>query len=220
MNKFSKYFDHTCLKPYATIEDMAKLCEEAKKYDFMMVAINSTQTKLCKELLKGTDIHVGAAISFPLGQTTIETKVFETNDTIANGADEIDYVINITELKEKNYDYIKEEMTQIVDICRKHNVISKVIFENCYLTDEEKIKLCEIALEIKPDFIKTSTGFGTGGATVEDVKLMKSIVKNTVKVKAAGGIRDLDTCLKMIEAGAERIGTSSAIKITEAYNNK
>lgn len=220
MNKFSKYFDHTCLKPYATRKDMAKLCEEAKKYDFMMVAINSTQTKLCKELLKETDIHVGAAISFPLGQTTIETKVFETKDAIANGADEIDYVINITELKEKNYDYIKEEMTQIVDVCRKHNVISKVIFENCYLTDEEKIKLCEIALEVKPDFIKTSTGFGTGGATVEDVKLMKSIVKNTVKVKAAGGIRDLDTCLKMIESGAERIGTSSAIKITEAYNNK
>lgn len=220
MNKFSKYFDHTCLKPYATREDMTKLCEEAKKYDFMMVAINSTQTKLCKELLKGTDIHVDAAISFPLGQTTIETKVFETKDAIANGADEIDYVINITELKEKNYDYIKEEMTQIVDVCRKHNVISKVIFENCYLTDEEKIKLCEIALEVKPDFIKTSTGFGTGGATVEDVKLMKSIVKDTVKVKAAGGIRDLDTCLKMIEAGAERIGTSSAIKITEAYNNK
>lgn len=220
MNKFSKYFDHTCLKPYATRKDIAKLCEEAKKYDFMMVAINSTQTKLCKELLKETDIHVGAAISFPLGQTTIETKVFETKDAIANGADEIDYVINITELKEKNYDYIKEEMTQIVDVCRKHNVISKVIFENCYLTDEEKIKLCEIALEVKPDFIKTSTGFGTGGATVEDVKLMKSIVKDTVKVKAAGGIRDLDTCLKMIEAGAERIGTSSAIKITEAYNNK
>ena len=220
MNKFSKYFDHTCLKPYATREDMAKFCEEAKKYDFMMVAINSTQTKLCKELLKGTDIHVGAAISFPLGQTTIETKVFETKDAIANGADEIDYVINITELKEKNYDYIKEEMTKIVDVCRKHNVISKVIFENCYLTNEEKIKLCEIALEVKPDFIKTSTGFGTGGATVEDVKLMKSIVKDTVKVKAAGGIRDLDTCLKMIEAGAERIGTSSAIKITEAYNNK
>ena len=220
MNKFSKYFDHTCLKPYATRKDMAKLCEEAKKYDFMMVAINSTQTKLCKELLKGTDIHVGAAISFPLGQTTIETKVFETKDAIANGADEIDYVINIIELKEKNYDYIKEEMTQIVDVCRKHNVISKVIFENCYLTDEEKIKLCEIALEVKPDFIKTSTGFGTGGATVEDVKLMKSIVKDTVKVKAAGGIRDLDTCLKMIEAGAERIGTFSAIKITEAYNNK
>lgn len=183
MNKFSKYFDHTCLKPYATGEDIDKLCKEAKQYDFMMVAINSTQTKLCKELLKGTDIHVGAAISFPLGQTTIETKVFETKDAIANGADEIDYVINITELKEKNYDYIKDEMTKIVDVCRKHNVISKVIFENCYLTDDEKIKLCEIALEIKPDFIKTSTGFGIGGATIEDIKLMKSIVKDKVKVK-------------------------------------
>ena len=220
VKELAAYFDHTQLKAYAQKEDFEKLCREADEYGFAMVAINSSPVACCKELLKDSKVHVGAAISFPLGQTTIETKVFETKNAIENGADEIDYVINITELKEKNYDYIKEEMTQIVDVCRKHNVISKVIFENCYLTDEEKIKLCEIALEVKPDFIKTSTGFGTGGATVEDVKLMKSIVKDTVKVKAAGGIRDLDTCLKMIEAGAERIGTSSAIKITEAYNNK
>ena len=220
VKELAAYFDHTQIKAYAQKEDFEKLCREADEYGFAMVAINSSPVACCKELLKDSKVHVGAAISFPLGQTTIETKVFETKNAIENGADEIDYVINITELKEKNYDYIKEEMTQIVDVCRKHNVISKVIFENCYLTDEEKIKLCEIALEVKPDFIKTSTGFGTGGATVEDVKLMKSIVKDTVKVKAAGGIRDLDTCLKMIEAGAERIGTSSAIKITEAYNNK
>ena len=122
MNKFSKYFDHTCLKPYATREDMAKLCEEAKKYDFMMVAINSTQTKLCKELLKGTDIHVGAAISFPLGQTTIETKVFETKDAIANGADEIDYVINITELKEKQ-EIALGILLYLDEVCRKHHLI-------------------------------------------------------------------------------------------------
>ena len=162
-------------------------------------------------------MHVGAAISFPLGQTTIETKVFETKNAIENGADEIDYVINIVELKNKNYDYIKREMEAIVAVCRENGVLSKVIFENCYLTKDEIAKVAEIAREVKPDFIKTSTGFGTGGATVEDVKLMKSIVGDDVKVKAAGGIRDLETCLAMIEAGAERIGSSSSIEITEAY---
>ena len=216
----NKLIDHTALKPNTNKESILKLITEAKTYDFASVCVNPCWVALAHQELKDTDVKVCTVIGFPLGANTTEVKVFETKDAIANGADGIDYVINITELKEKNYDYIKEEMTQIVDVCRKHNVISKVIFENCYLTDEEKIKLCEIALEVKPDFIKTSTGFGTGGATVEDVKLMKSIVKDTVKVKAAGGIRDLDTCLKMIEAGAERIGTSSAIKITEAYNNK
>ena len=212
-----KLFDHTNLHPYATPEDMKKLCDEARRYHFAMVAINSVQTELCKELLAGTDVHVGAAISFPLGQTTIETKVFETEDAIRNGADEIDYVINITELKAGNYDYIRDEMRRIVEACRRGGAISKVIFENCFLTEEEKKILCNIALEIRPDFIKTSTGFGTGGATLEDVKLMKSIVGDAVKVKAAGGIRDLDTCLAMVEAGAERIGTSAAVKIIEEF---
>lgn len=212
-----KLFDHTCLYAYATEAHMKKLCDEARAYNFAMVAVNSVQVKLCKKFLKDTDVHVGAAISFPLGQTTIASKVFETADAIQNGADEVDYVINITELKEGNYDYIREEMRQIVAECRKANVISKVIFENCYLTQEEKEILCKIALEVKPDFIKTSTGFGTGGATLEDVKLMKSIVGDTVKVKAAGGVRDLETCLAMVEAGAERIGTSAAVKITEEF---
>ena len=219
LEKLVKLFDHTYLKPYATEADMEKLCEEAKTYGFAMVAVNSVQTKRCKELLKGTDVHLGAAISFPLGQTTIETKVFETKDAIANGADEIDYVINITELKEGNYAYIKEEMHRIVAACREAGVIVKVIFENCFLTDEEKRVLCRIALEEKPDYIKTSTGFGTGGATLEDVKLMKSMVGDAVKVKAAGGIRDLAACLAMVEAGAERIGTSASIKITEEFKN-
>ena len=219
LEKLVKLFDHTYLKPYATEADMEKLCEEAKTYGFAMVAVNSVQTKRCKELLKGTDVHVGAAISFPLGQTTIETKVFETTDAIANGADEIDYVINITELKEGNYAYIKEEMHRIVAACREAGVIVKVIFENCFLTDEEKRVLCRIALEEKPDYIKTSTGFGTGGATLEDVKLMKSMVGDAVKVQAAGGIRDLAACLAMVEAGAERIGTSASIKITEEFKN-
>lgn len=212
-----KLFDHTCLYAYATEAHMKKLCDEARAYNFAMVAVNSVQVKLCKKFLKDTDVHVGAAIGFPLGQTTIASKVFETVDAIQNGADEIDYVINITELKDGNYDYIREEMRQIVAECRKANVISKVIFENCYLTQEEKEILCKIALEVKPDFIKTSTGFGTGGATLDDVKLMKSIVVDAVKVKAAGGVRDLETCMAMVEAGAERIGTSAAVKITEEF---
>lgn len=209
--------DHTCLKAFAEVKDFEKLCGEAKEHGFAMVAINSSPVKLCKELLKDTPVHVGAAISFPLGQTTIETKVFETKKAIEDGADEIDYVINVGELKMGNYDYIKREMEEIVAVCREHNVLSKVIFENCYLTKDEIKKVAEIAKEVKPDFIKTSTGFGTSGATWEDVKLMKDTVGDAVKVKAAGGIRDWETCKKMIEAGAERIGTSSSIKICEEF---
>lgn len=217
VKELAGYFDHTLLKAFVTDEDFKKLCDDADKYGFKMVAINSAPVALCKEYLKDSPVHVGAAISFPLGQTTIETKVFETKNAIENGADEIDYVINIVELKNKNYDYIKREMEAIVAVCRENGVLSKVIFENCYLTKDEIAKVAEIAREVKPDFIKTSTGFGTGGATVEDVKLMKSIVGDDVKVKAAGGIRDLETCMAMIEAGAERIGSSSSIEITEAY---
>lgn len=209
--------DHTFLKAYASREDIIKLCNEAKEYHTAMVAINSAQVKLCKELLKGTDIHVGAAISFPLGQTTIAAKVFETEDAIKNGADEIDYVINITALKNKDYDYLEEEMRAIVDICRAHNVISKVIFENCYLTEEEIKKMCEIALKCLPDYIKTSTGFGTSGATLKDIKLMKEMVGDKIKVKAAGGIRSYADYKKYVEAGAERIGTSSTLKIIKEF---
>ena len=212
--------DHTQLRAYAVKEDFEKLCKEAADYGFKMVAINSYPVELCSKLLKGTGVHVGAAIGFPLGQTTIENKVHETKQAIENGADEIDYVINIGRLKEKDYDYIEREMTEIVKACREKNILSKVIFENCYLTDDEKIKVSEIAVKVKPDFIKTSTGFGTGGATLEDVKLMKSIVKDEVKVKAAGGIRDLDTFLAMVEAGAERIGTSAGIEIMNEYDKR
>jgi deoxyribose-phosphate aldolase len=212
--------DHTQLRAYAVKEDFEKLCKEAADYGFKMVAINSYPVELCSKLLKGTGVHVGAAIGFPLGQTTIENKVHETKQAIENGADEIDYVINIGKLKEKDYDYIEREMTEIVKACREKNILSKVIFENCYLTDDEKIKVSEIAVKVKPDFIKTSTGFGTGGATLEDVKLMKSVVKDEVKVKAAGGIRDLDTFLAMMEAGAERIGTSAGIEIMNEYDKR
>lgn len=207
--------DHTNLKVFADNGMFEKLCGEAKQYQFKMVAINPAQIKRCKELLQGSPVHVGAAIGFPLGQTTLECKVFETEDAISKGADEIDYVINVAEVKNGNYEYIKEEMEQITKVCRKADVISKVIFENCYLTDEEKKKVAEIAKEVKPDFIKTSTGFGTGGATVEDVRLMKSVVGDAVKVKAAGGIRDLETALAMVEAGAERLGTSAGVEIVK-----
>ncbi len=216
----AKYFDHTFLKAYATRADFEKLCKEARELGTAMVAINSAQVRVCKELLEGCDVHVGAAISFPLGQSVLEIKVEETKKAIQDGADEIDYVINIGEAKMGHWDYIEEEMRQITEICRAHKVISKVIFENCYLEKDEIRKLAEIAKKVKPDYIKTSTGFGTGGATLEDVRLMKETVGDDVKVKAAGGVRDWETCKAMIEAGAERIGTSSSIAILEGFRNE
>ncbi len=213
----AQYFDHTQLKPYATVEDFQKLCEESRRYHFKMVAINPAPVALCKELLKGSGVLVGAAIGFPLGQTTKVIKRAESIDAIENGSDEIDYVINITQLKNKNYAFIEEEMAGVVEACRTRGVTSKVIFENCFLTDDEKTELCRIALNVRPDFIKTSTGFGTGGATFEDVALMKKMVGDKIKVKAAGGIRTLETALKMIELGVERIGSTSSVSIVEDF---
>lgn len=215
LNQLSRLIDHTNLHADASEKDIKKLCAEAKKYHFKMVAINQVQSELCAKELAGTDIHVGAAISFPLGQTTVESKLFDTKNAIEHGASEIDYVVNLTEVKNGNFAYIKDEMEQMTNLCHKNNVPCKVIFENCYLTTDETRKLAEIAKEVKPDFIKTSTGFGTGGATIEDVKLMKETVGDEVKVKAAGGIRNTDDFLAMIAAGAERIGTSSGVKIIE-----
>ncbi len=209
--------DQTLLKPNVSQKDFEEFCRESAKYEFKMVAINSAPVKMCKEMLKGSKVSVGAAIGFPLGQATIQTKVFETKDAIMNGADEIDYVINIVELKSSNIKFIEDEMTQIIRVCRDNKVTSKVIFENCYLTEEEKRILCKVALNVGPDFIKTSTGFGTGGATIDDVKYMKQLVGDKIKVKAAGGIRNLETALAMIEAGAERIGTSAGTTIVDEY---
>ncbi|MGP5430209.1 deoxyribose-phosphate aldolase [Enterococcus malodoratus] len=215
--ELAQYFDHTNLKAFAVKADFEKLCQESMDYGFKMVAINSFPVATCKEILKDSPVHVGAAISFPLGQTTIAVKAYETEQAIKEGADEIDYVVNVGKVKEGNFDYIKEEMETIVAICRKNNILSKVIFESCYLTKDEIKKLAEIALEVLPDFIKTSTGFGTGGALLEDVKLMKSVVGDKVKVKASGGIKTMEQCLALIEAGAERIGSSSSIAIVEAF---
>ncbi|MEY8677430.1 deoxyribose-phosphate aldolase [Granulimonas faecalis] len=213
MSRYAAMIDHTNLHADACDQDMETLCQEARDHGFAMVAVNSVQSALCSALLAGTGVHTGAAIGFPLGQTTIAVKVFETRDAIANGADEIDYVVNLTAVKNGQWDLVKREMTEIVGACRERGVIVKVIFENCYLTDDEKIRLCEIASEVRPDFIKTSTGFGTGGATLEDVALMRENVDPAVKVKAAGGIRDAETFLKMVELGAERIGTSAGVAI-------
>lgn len=218
--KLASYFDHTQLRAYATYADFEKLCNEARLYGFAMVAINPAPVALCRKLLKDSPVHVGAAVGFPLGQNTIEVKQAETLDAIKNGADEIDYVVNLTELKEKNYDHVLREMAAIVETCRKYGVLSKVIFENCYLTKEEKVTLCQIAREVQPDFIKTSTGFGTGGATFEDVELMRKMVGDTVKIKAAGGIRNLETAMRMIELGVSRIGSTASVSIVEELIRK
>lgn len=211
-------FDHTNLKAFADEEAFRKLCREAADGHFAMVAINSAPVALCHRLLEGTGVHVGAAISFPLGQMTIEGKLAETRDALANGADEIDYVINVGEVKNGNLDYIKDEMEQMTALCHASGVLIKVIFEICYLTDDEIAAIARIAREVRPDFIKTSTGFGTGGATAAAVKLMKETVGDAVKVKAAGGIRGWQACAEMIDAGAERIGTSSSLKILEEFD--
>ena len=211
--------DHTFLKPFGTAENIEKLCDEARKYEFAMVAINPAEVETCVKLLVGSPARVGAAIGFPLGQTTTECKAFETRDAIAKGATEIDTVINVRALQKGRLDIVKKEIEEMVAICRPAGVICKVILETCYLSDAEKETVCRIAKEAGVDFVKTSTGFGTAGATVEDVALMRRVVGPEIGVKAAGGIRDLDTALAMIKAGATRIGTSSGVTIVEAYKS-
>lgn len=220
ISELAKMIDQTLLKQYISNEDLRIHCEQAAEYNFKTVAINNAPIPFCHKILEGTDVLCDAAISFPLGQCTIETKVFETKDAIEKGAGEVDYVVNIVEVKNKNWAYIEEEMQKIVEACSRRGVTSKVIFENCYLIEEEKRKLCEIALKIKPTFIKTSTGFGTSGATVEDVMLMKECVGDAIKIKAAGGIRTIEDALAMIEAGASRLGTSQGVKIIEQYKQR
>lgn len=217
VEQLANKIDHTLLKADAQEDGFEKLCQEAREYGFKMVAINSAPVSFCKSQLEDSSVHVGAAIGFPLGQTTIKTKTFETKEAIENGADEIDYVINISKLKDGDPDYIEEEMQTIVDICKKNKVLSKVILETCYLTDEQKQEVCAIAKKVGPDFVKTSTGFGAAGATAADVRLMKEAVGEQIKVKAAGGIRDLDTVKEMLEAGADRLGMSASVKVVKEY---
>ncbi len=217
--EFHGLFDHTLLKPFATKDMLADACKTAVAYGFATIAINSGVTAMCAEFVKGSKVKVDAAIAFPLGIATIAAKVAETEDAIRCGAGEIDYVLNIGMLKDHRLDYITEEMKAIVSTCRAAGVTSKVIFENCYLTDDEKKMACEAALVALPDFVKTSTGFGPTAATVEDVKLMKAMVGDKIKVKAAGGVRSLEAALAMLDAGAERIGCSASVAICEEYDD-
>ena len=207
--------DHTFLKAYGGPEPIEKLCAEAREYGFAMVAVNAAEAERCAELLKGTKTRVGVAISFPLGQMTSAAKAFEIRDAIAKGAGEVDMVQNLRALQSGNDALVLAELEDLAKTCREHGVISKVILENCYLTDEQKVRACELAVKAGVDFVKTSTGFGTGGATVADIALMRRTVGPDMGVKAAGGIRTLDDALDMIRAGATRIGTSAGVAIVE-----
>ena len=209
--KLSKYIDHTLLKADASAEQIAKLCNEAKEYDFKTVCVNPCNIALCKKILKGSDVEVCTVIGFPLGQMTTEAKVFEAKDAISKGADEVDMVLNIGRLKDHDLTYVTDEIHSIKEACG--NTTLKVIIETCLLTDEEKVDACHCILNAGADFVKTSTGFSTGGATFEDVKLLKQTVGDKCLVKAAGGVRSHEDFLKMIELGANRIGTSSGVKL-------
>lgn len=207
--------DHTNLKAYATTEDFQKLCDEAREYGFKSVAINTYPVAICKKMLEGSEVLTGAAVGFPLGQMTIAAKVAEAENAVKDGCEEFDYVMNVGKAKEHDYTYIEDEMTQLVAVARKAGICCKVIFETCYLDEEEIIEVAKIASRVKPDFVKTSTGFGTAGAKPEHVRIMKQYAGEDVEVKAAGGIRSWEQAKAVIEAGATRLGTSSGIKIVE-----
>lgn len=208
----AKMIDHTLLKAEATQEQIIKLCEEAKKYGFASVCVNPVWVKTATEELKGSDVKVCTVIGFPLGSNTPETKAFEAKNAIENGATEVDMVINIGALKDKNDELVERDIRAVVDTA-KGKALVKVIIETCLLTDEEKVRACELAVKAGADFVKTSTGFSTHGATVEDVALMRKTVGPDIGVKASGGVRDLNDLKSMVEAGANRIGTSSGVKI-------
>ena len=209
----NKYIDHTILKATASSADVQKLCEEAIEHKFYSVCVNGCYVADAKQLLQGTDVKVAAVVGFPLGAMTTAAKVFEAKEAVENGASEIDMVINVAKLKDGEFDYVENEIRLIKEAIGDN--VLKVIIETCYLTDEEKVKACELSLVAKADFVKTSTGFGTGGATYEDVKLMKSVVGDNAKVKASGGVRDKETAQKYVDLGAERLGTSSGIEIVK-----
>ena len=209
----NKYIDHTILKATASSSDVQKLCEEAIEHEFYSVCVNGCYVADAKHLLQGTDVKVAAVVGFPLGAMTTAAKVFEAKEAVENGASEIDMVINVAKLKDGEFEYVENEIRLIKEAIGDN--VLKVIIETCYLTDEEKVKACELSLVAKADFVKTSTGFGTGGATYEDVKLMKSVVGDNAKVKASGGVRDKETAQKYVDLGAERLGTSSGIEIVK-----
>ena len=207
----NKYIDHTYLKAFGTESDIIKLCNEAKTYQFKSVCVNRANVEYAKRLLSGSGVLVCTVIGFPLGANTLEVKMLETLDAIKNGADEIDMVINIAKAKENDYAYIESEIKAVVSAAGGRTV--KVILETCYLTEEEIVACCLAAKAAKANFVKTSTGFGTGGATVEHIKLMRETVGAEMGVKASGGVHNLAEANAMIEAGATRIGASAGVTI-------
>ncbi len=215
--KLSKLIDHTLLKQDARKNEIIQLCNEAKENDFMSVCVNPTWVSTAKKELENSDVLVCTVIGFPLGQNTSAVKAFETKNAIENGAGEIDMVINVGELKDGNFDYVYEDIKAVVDAA--NGTLVKVIIETCLLTDEEKVKACELSVKAGADYVKTSTGFSTGGATVKDVELMKKTVGENAKVKASGGVRTPEDLDNMVKVGASRIGTSSGIKLIKGENS-
>lgn len=214
----NQYIDHTLLKPEANLAQIEKLCQEAKENNFFSVCINSYYVKTCVQLLNGSSVKVCTVVGFPLGASTMETKRFEAMKAVAEGAKEIDMVMNISAAKSGNWQYVLDDMSSLAQVCHQQGTILKVILETCLLTQEEKKMACELAVKAGVDFVKTSTGFSTGGATIEDVKLMRSIVGPNIGVKASGAIRDTETAKAMIEAGATRLGTSASVDIVKGGN--
>ena len=207
--------DHTLLKPDATQDQIAQLCYEARKYGFASVCINPANVKLCAQLLKDSGVPVCTVVGFPLGATSTETKVFEAQQAVRDGATEVDMVINVGALKSRDYELVERDIASIARVCHAGNAMLKVIIEAALLTDEEKVTGCQLAMVAGADFVKTSTGFGPGGATLEDVALMRRVVGPTMGVKAAGGIRTYEDAQKMIAAGASRIGASTSVRIMQ-----
>ncbi len=219
MKELNQYFDHTCLKADASTAEIKKLCAEAKEYGFYSVCVNGCYVPLAAKELAGSAVKVAAVVGFPLGAMSSEAKAFETNDCCANGAAEIDMVINVGALKEERYEDVLDDICSVVASADEYNAIVKVILETCLLTDEEIVKACELAVSAGAEFVKTSTGFSTGGAEARHVALMRKTVGNLAQVKASGGIRDYQTCLEMIEAGADRIGASASVQIMSEYRS-
>ncbi|MED4269807.1 deoxyribose-phosphate aldolase [Geobacillus stearothermophilus] len=211
--------DHTLLKPEATEEQIVQLCAEAKQYGFASVCVNPSWVKTAARELSGTDVRVCTVIGFPLGATTPETKAFETKNAIENGAREVDMVINIGALKSGADDWVESDIRAVVEAAAGKALV-KVIIETALLTDDEKVRACQLAVKAGADYVKTSTGFSGGGATVEDVALMRKTVGDNVGVKASGGVRDRKTAEAMIEAGATRIGTSSGVAIVSGQTGR
>jgi deoxyribose-phosphate aldolase len=211
----SHMIDHTVLKPEASQEEIAQLCYEARKHGFISVCINPSYVKLCSQLLEGSGVLVCTVIGFPLGATSTESKVFEAQQAVRDGATEIDMVINVGAVKSRDYESVERDIASIARVCHAAKAILKVIIEAALLTDEEKVIACQLAKVAAADFVKTSTGFGPGGATPEDVALMRRVVGPQMGVKAAGGIRTYADAQKMIEAGASRIGASASVKILQ-----